>query len=105
MCELGGDGLAHPLLGGEPFALEGDAPDGFTTLLVRFPCLANAEAFWYSRVYQEDIIPLRLNPSAGDFLVRVYAERDLRADMIGKVTVSEYTEDFSDHGVEQVEAD
>jgi uncharacterized protein (DUF1330 family) len=36
---------------------EGTPPEGFTTLIVRFPCLANAQAFWNSRVYQRAPIP------------------------------------------------
>ncbi|WP_439533905.1 DUF1330 domain-containing protein [Polymorphobacter sp.] len=43
-------------------------------LMVRFPCLAHARAFWYSKEYQEKLKPLRLNPSAGTFTVTVYPE-------------------------------
>lgn len=35
--------------------------------------------------------PLRLNPDAGTFTVRVYAEADLPAYMAGRVTVPAYT--------------
>ena len=38
---------------------EGTAPAGYVNLIVRFPCMANAKAFWNSRVYQEKIKPLR----------------------------------------------
>ena len=98
--ELGGYYLNIPA----PLAhLEGAAPDGHTTLLVRFPCLANAEAFWYSRVYQEDIIPMRLNPSAGDYFVHVYPEAPVRADIVGKVDSNAYTQPFSTDNVPQIE--
>jgi uncharacterized protein (DUF1330 family) len=81
---------------------EGTPPKGYTTLIVRFPCLANAEAFWNSREYQERIKPLRLNPSAGDYVVTVYPEAPIRADMAGKVEKGAYTGAFSAQGVEQV---
>lgn len=83
-------------------AFEGEAEAGHTTLITRFPCLANAETFWYSRVYQEDIIPLRQNPSAGDYIVRVYPEAPMRSDMAGKVAEGGYIADFAADGVEQV---
>ena len=82
---------------------EGDAEAGHVTLIVRFPCLENARAFWYSRTYQEDIRPLRLDPSAGDYIVRVYPEAPLRADMAGKVGEGAYIADFDADCVPQVE--
>ena len=81
---------------------EGAAPAGYTTLIVRFPCLANARAFWMSRVYQERIKPLRLNPSAGDYIVTVYPEAPLREDLVGKVGGNAYAADFDATAVEQV---
>ena len=42
--------------------LEGTPPKDYTTLIVRFPCRANALAFWNSRTYQETIKPMRLTP-------------------------------------------
>ena len=75
--------------------LDGDAPDGFATVLVRFPCMANARKFWYSDAYQNEIKPIRLNPSAGDYIVRVYPERAVRADMLGKVAGNEYLAEFA----------
>ncbi|HEV7233246.1 MAG TPA: DUF1330 domain-containing protein [Sphingorhabdus sp.] len=80
---------------------EGEPPKGHATLIVRFPCLANAKAFWYSKVYQETIKPLRLNPSAGDYLVTVYPEIQVRADMVGKVGANGYKTSFGAN-VEQV---
>lgn len=82
--------------------LEGDAPPGHTTLLVRFPCLANAQAFWNSRTYQEEILPLRLNPSAGDYVVDVYPEAPLREELVGDVGDNAYRVDFSADGIAQV---
>ena len=97
--ELGGYYVNLPV----PVAhFEGEAPDGHTTLIVRFPCLANARAFWQSRVYQEEIKPLRLDPSAGDYTVRVYPEAPLRADMADKVGDGTYVARFDARGVEQV---
>ncbi len=70
------------------------------TLIVRFPCLANAEAFWNSRVYREEILPLRLAPSAGDFIVRVYPEAPLPDDMAGRVGGNTYDEGFDVSSIE-----
>lgn len=81
---------------------EGEPPAGYTTLIVRFPCLANAQAFWNSRVYQEQIRPLRLNPSAGDYLVTIYPEAPVRDDMAGRVGDNGYRADFDAAGIEQV---
>jgi hypothetical protein len=72
-------------------------------LIVRFPCLANARAFWYSREYQEKIMPLRLNPSAGDYVVTVYPEIPLRADLAGKVETADYTAHFDANAIEQAQ--
>ena len=73
---------------------EGTPPPGYTVLLVRFPCLANAQAFWNSRVYQEEIKPLRLDPSAGDYIVTVYAEAPVRPDMADAVGNNAYVREF-----------
>lgn len=81
---------------------EGNPPTGHTTLIVRFPCLANAQAFWNSRVYQEEILPLRLNPSAGDYLVTVYPEAPLREDMVGHVGDNGYRSSYPADDVVQV---
>ena len=81
---------------------EGSPPQGYTTLMVRFPCLANAEAFWNSRTYQEDILPLRQGPSAGDYVVTVYPEAPLRPDMVGKVGDNAYRAEFPAEGIPQI---
>jgi uncharacterized protein (DUF1330 family) len=83
---------------------EGQPAKGHATLIVRFPCLANARAFWYSKVYQEKIKPLRLNPSAGDYLVTVYPEIPLRSDLAGKVGDNSYQVTFNADGIERVSA-
>lgn len=89
-----------------PLAMfEGALPKGHATLIVRFPCLANARAFWFSRDYQETIKPLRLNPSAGDYSVAVYAEIPLRSDMTGKVGEADYRVRFDSSGIAQVVPD
>jgi len=96
--QLGGYYINAPV----PVAtFEGDVPANQAALIVRFPCLANAKAFWYSKAYQESIKPLRLNPSAGDYTVTVYAEIPLRADMAGKVGDVGYTATFDASGVAQ----
>ena len=75
-------------------------PPSTSLLIVRFPCLANAKAFWYSKVYQEKIKPLRLNPSAGDYTVSVYPEIALREDLVGKVGDHKYLVPFDRSEVE-----
>ncbi|WP_206520293.1 DUF1330 domain-containing protein [Altererythrobacter sp. BO-6] len=82
---------------------EGDLPQGYVNLTVRFPCIENARAFWNSKVYQEQILPIRQNPSAGDYTVSIYAEAPLREDMVGRVGDARFIADFADHGVPQVE--
>lgn len=99
-AQLGGYYVNLP----QPLAtFEGEPPSGHVTLIVRFPCIENARAFWNSREYQENIRPLRLNPSAGDYLVTVYAEAPLREDMVGKVGDQAYRTEFGAGSVEQVE--
>jgi uncharacterized protein (DUF1330 family) len=99
--KLGGYYVNAPL----PLAtFEGQPDNGHATLIVRFPCLANAKAFWYSKVYQEKIKPLRLNPSAGNYLVTVYPEIPLRSDLAGKVGDNSYQVTFNADGIEQFSA-
>ena len=86
---LGGYYLNSP----RPIAVfEGTPDNNFATLIVRFPCLENAEAFWNSRAYQETVVPLRVNPSAGDYTVTVYSEADLPEYMRGKVGERAYVD-------------
>jgi uncharacterized protein (DUF1330 family) len=96
--QLGGYYLNSP----RPVAtFEGAVPANHTTLIVRFPCLANARAFWNSKIYQEKIKPLRLNPSAGDYTVSVYPEVPVRSDLQGKVGNPAYSATFDNRTVEQ----
>lgn len=96
--KLGGYYINAPV----PLAVfEGEPPKGHVALIVRFPCLANAKAFWFSKDYQEKIMPLRLGPSAGDYIVTVYAEIPLRDDLTGKVGTAEYLTRFNRAGIEQ----
>ena len=81
---------------------EGAPPANLSTVIVRFPCLANARAFWQSKIYQETIKPLRLNPSAGDYVVTVYPEVPPPLHMAGKVEIGGYTATFDPKSVEQV---
>ena len=100
--QLGGYYVNAPI----PLAVfEGTPPKGQATLIVRFPCLANARAFWYSKDYQERIMPLRLNPPAGDYTVTVYAEIPLRDDLAGKVGTADYLTPFDASAIAQTEGD
>lgn len=73
---------------------EGDVPKNYTTLIVRFPCLAHAKAFWYSDVYQNVIKPMRTKTNAGEYTVTVYKEIDMPAYMKDKVAAAPYLETF-----------
>ena len=79
---------------------EGETPDNHVTLIVRFPSLKNAQTFWFSRTYQETIKPLRLDPLAGNFTVRIYREVDVAAHMLGKVGSNAFVTEFDSTGVE-----
>ena len=81
---------------------EGTLPPTTSLLIVRFPCLANARAFWFSKDYQQNIKPLRLNPSAGDYVVAVYPEIPVRADIADKVGDNAYHPLFDATAVEQI---
>ena len=83
---------------------EGDVPPDYVNLTVRFPCIENARAFWNSRVYQDEIIDIRRQPTpAGDYTVTIYAEAPLREDLVGKVNEARFTHDFSNPEVPQVD--
>ena len=88
----------YPILGGYylnvPRAVavfEGTPDPNDSIIMARFPCLAHARAFWYSKAYQETVKPNRLNPSAGDFLVTVYPELPIPEHMAGRVQPPTYT--------------
>jgi uncharacterized protein (DUF1330 family) len=97
--QLGGYYLNAPKAAAQ---FEGAPPAGYTTLMVRFPCLENARAFWNSETYQQQILPLRQNPSAGDYFVTVYPEIPLSEDMVGKVGDNGYRAEFDAAAVPQV---
>jgi len=61
---------------------EGDYPDNAFTVIARFPCLAHAQAFWYSDTYRE-LVKLREN--AAEVLVTVYRELDPPDFMEGRL--------------------
>jgi uncharacterized protein (DUF1330 family) len=99
--KLGGYYLVNP----RPIAVfEGNAPPERSVIAVRFPCLAHARAFWNSRQYQETIVPLRSNPSAGDFIVTVHLELPAPEYMAGRVASDAFVPGTSSMaGIDQVE--
>ena len=70
--------------------LEGQPDANDVALMVRFPSECSAVNFWYDDFYQTEIKPLRLNPSAGDYVVTLYNEADLPPYMAGKVGDNAY---------------
>ena len=73
--------------------LEGEPDVNDVALMVRFPSECSAVTFWYDDFYQTEIKPLRLNPSAGDYVVTLYNEADLPPYMAGKVGDNAYASD------------
>ncbi|MFW6299807.1 MAG: DUF1330 domain-containing protein [Oceanicaulis sp.] len=69
---------------------EGEVPDGFVSVIVRFPSLEAAETFWSDPLYQDVIKPMREDPAAGDYTVTVYREADLPGYMAGRVEQAGY---------------
>jgi uncharacterized protein (DUF1330 family) len=70
----------YPALGGfyvtagkSPQVLEGAMFDKSPIVVAKFPCVAAAQRFWYSDVYQQKILPLR--EGAGTFEVAIFEER------------------------------
>ena len=70
--------------------LEGEPDADDVALMVRFPSECAAVNFWYDDFYQTEIKPMRLNPSAGDYVVTLYSEADLPPYMAGKVGDNAY---------------
>ena len=70
--------------------LEGDPDVNDVALMVRFPSECAAVSFWYDDFYQSEIKPLRLHPSAGDYVVTIYNEASLPPYMAGKVGDGSY---------------
>ena len=73
--------------------LEGEPDADDVALMVRFPSECSAVNFWYDDFYQSEIKPLRLNPSAGDYVVTLYNEADLPSYIAGKVGDNAYLGD------------
>ena len=70
--------------------LEGEPDANDVALMVRFPSECSAVNFWYDDFYQTKIKPLRLSPSAGDYVVTLYTEADLPSYMADKVGDNAY---------------
>ena len=70
--------------------LEGEPDADDVALMVRFPSECSAVNFWYDDFYQTEIKPIRLNPSAGDYVVTLYNEADLPPYMADKVGNNAY---------------
>ena len=70
--------------------LEGEPDANDVALMVRFPSECSAVNFWYDDFYETEIKPMRLNPSAGDYVVTLYDEADLPSYMAGKVGDNTY---------------
>ena len=70
--------------------LEGEPDANDVALMVPFPSECSAVKFWYDDFYQTEIKPLRLNPTAGDYVVQPLSEADLPPYMAGKVGDNAY---------------
>lgn len=74
-------------------ALVGDA--AFAQSIVRFPCRANALAFWTSKVQQDQFALLRGSRQAATLFAAIYPELPLRDDLVGKVGDNSYSAAFN----------
>lgn len=60
-----------------PFSvLEGTPPADHVSLVVRFPDEQALTEFWYSATYQQDILPLRVDPPAANFTVTAHRSHE-----------------------------
>ncbi len=97
---LAGSGLYQQLGGyvlNSPTAsdsLAGGSAVSFQSVL-RFPCRANALAFWTSKVQQDQLALLRGTLPAADIAAAIYPELPLREDLVGKVGDNSYSAAFS----------
>jgi len=73
--------------------LEGKPDADDVALMVRFPSECSAVNLWYDDFFQTQIKPMRLNPSAGDYVVTLHSEADLPPYMAGKVGDNAYLGD------------
>lgn len=75
-------------------ALAGGSAVSFQSVL-RFPCRANALAFWNSKLQQDQFTLLRGTAPAADIAAAIYSELPLREDLVGKVGDNSYSAAFS----------
>lgn len=75
-------------------ALAGGSAVSFQSVL-RFPCRANALAFWNSKLQQDQFTLLRGTAQPTDIAVAIYPELPLREDLVGKVGDNSYSAAFS----------
>ncbi len=60
-----------------PFSLlEGTPPADYVSLIVRFPDEEALNAFWHSSTYQQQILPLRMEPPAASFTVTAHRSHE-----------------------------
>lgn len=83
--ELNGAKASDALAGSAPFFLQS---------VMRFPCRANALAFWNNKIQQDQLATLRGTAPAADIAAAIYPERPLREDLIGKVGDNSYSAAF-----------
>ena len=83
--ELNGAKASDALAGSAPFFLQS---------VMRFPCRANALAFWNSKIQQDQLATLRGPAPAADIAAAIYPERPLREDLVGKVGDNSYSAAF-----------
>jgi uncharacterized protein (DUF1330 family) len=58
------EGITPPLA-----VFEGNPPKSRGVIIARFPCLEAAKSFWYSKEYQQDILPLRNGAATFEVIV------------------------------------
>jgi uncharacterized protein (DUF1330 family) len=58
------EGITPPLA-----VFEGSPPPSRGVIIARFPCLEEAKSFWYSKEYQQDIVPLRNGAATFEVIV------------------------------------
>ena len=84
--ELNGPKATDALAGGGAVSLQS---------VLRFPCRANALAFWHSKLQQDQLALLRGTAQPADLAAAIYPELPLREDLVGKVGDNSYSAAFS----------
>jgi len=89
--KLGADGLlpqlgGYELAGSKPLDVLAGAPSGQSAAVLRFPCRANALAFWSGKSPDAAQVP--------GMTAAIYPQTPLRADMVGKVGDDSYSAIF-----------